>query len=169
MHEKSHWICWTGNCPNWIVWWCRNTLNGLMFCFVYKTPAKLHSIFDIQFSFFFAELQMAKFNFARWHLTKKTNNKRSGSSRRTHPHRGTLGEPRGTLGEPILIPGELSGNHPRETSGNRGGSQISSLNENLKSQFKNEWKPMVFATLCNLPARCHLHSYLLHICLSQTF
>ena len=28
---------------------------------------------------------------------------------------------------------------------------------------------MLFATICNLPARCHLHSCLLHICLSQTF
>ena len=99
-----------------------------MFVFVYKTTAKLYVIFDIQFSFFFAELQMAKSHFARWHLKRI----------KIISARGALGElilvgepsgdPGGTLGEPIPIPGELTGNHPWETSGNRRGSQISSLN-----------------------------------------
>ena len=107
-----------------------------VFVFVYKTSAKLHFIFDIQFPCFFAELQMAKSHFARWHLKKQLK----------IIARGPLGEPI-LIGEPSGNPGEPSGNpspsqgnsrgtHSRETLGHRRGSQISSLDSNLKSHFK---------------------------------
>ena len=123
-----------------------------------------HYFFD-----FFAELQMAKSHFARWHLT----NKYKTFARGTLWELILIGEPSGNPGEPSGNPSPSQGNsrgtHPRETSGHRRGSQISNLDSNLKSHFKNVRKPMFFATICNLPVRCHLHSCLLHIYLSQTF
>jgi hypothetical protein len=125
-------------------------------------------IFDTKFSFFLSELQMAKSHFARWHLTNKyktfargtlreliligePSGNTGGNPRGTHPH------PRGTLGEPIPV-------KPRGTVGVPK-SQISIQLSNLISKMYESH--CFFPTICNIPVRCHLHSCLLHIYLSQ--